>query len=129
MKISEFINGRSIKYQTVRKYIKSHPELFKGHIGRPNNIILDKTAVKILEEKYPLPKPIVIEDQKAKEEIAKLQEELLHAQRMIINLQQQVVENAPKIMLIEQTEKELEKLQQELEIEKAKTWWDKFRNK
>ena len=52
MKISDFIDGRGVTYDTVRKYIVNHPELFKGHIGRTNNIVLDDVAIEILEKKY-----------------------------------------------------------------------------
>ena len=55
MKISDFIDGRGVTYDTVRKYIVNHPELFKGHIGRTNNIVLDDVAIEILEKKYPFP--------------------------------------------------------------------------
>ena len=77
MKIQEFIQGRNVSYQTVRKYVVSHSE-FKGHIGKPNNIILDEYAIQLLNEKYPLPQPIqVVSDTKARQELEELKSKLL----------------------------------------------------
>ena len=111
MKIKEFINGRNVTYQTVRKYIKSHPELFNGHIGRKNNIVLDETAIEILEDKYPIATQIV----ENTEEITELRIQLLKAQDLIINLQQQVVEAAPLIAKAQQNEKLLQQSTEEIE--------------
>lgn len=143
MKIQDFIKDRNVSYQTVRKYIANHPELFSGHTGQRNKIILDEVAIELLSKKYPLPKPIqVIEDSNARQQ-------LIEAQQLIIQLQQQLVEAAPKIALAEQNaylleaalnEKEalqeendklnalLQNKQQELEAEKNRRWkfpWSK----
>ena len=107
LKIKEFIEGRNVRYDTVRKYIINNEELFKGHIGRPNNIVLDKDAISILEKKYPLPEPIqVIEDTEARQK-------LIEAQQMIIELQQQLVIAAPKIAAADQNKYLLERIEDE----------------
>ena len=78
MKISDFIDGRGVTYDTVRKYIVNHPELFKGHIGRTNNIVLDDVAIEILEKKYPFPDPVqVIQDTEAREKLQALTEKYI----------------------------------------------------
>ena len=115
LKIKEFIAGRNIKYDTVRKYIINNEELFKGHIGRPNNIVLDEEAISILEKKYPLPEPIqVVEDTEARKK-------LIEAQQMIIELQQQLVMAAPKIAAADQNKYLLEKIENEAEELKEKS--------
>lgn len=91
MKITEFIQGRNVTYQTVRKYIKRNEKLFIGHIGKRNNIVLDDTAISILEQKYPMTKPIeVIQDNENRDK-------LLLAQELIIKLQQELAESKAKI--------------------------------
>lgn len=176
MKIKDFIQGRGVSYQTIRKYITNHPELFKGHTGKKNCIILDDIAIKLLDEKYPLSKPVeVIED------IENLKK-LMQAQELIIRLQQELNEkteqlleskkneylleakyeqvkdlaikadslkneNANLKMNIEALErknerefdefeeykdrqrKKVERLENALEHEKNKNWWDKLRGK
>ena len=78
MKISDFIDGRGVTYDTVRKYIVNHPELFKGHIGRTNTIVLDDVAIEILEKKYPFPDPVqVIQDTEAREKLQALTEKYI----------------------------------------------------
>lgn len=56
MKVLEFIQGRYVQHQAVLKYISRHNNLFKGHIKRVGKeLILDDTAVSILDSKYPKP--------------------------------------------------------------------------
>ena len=63
LKIRDFIQGRNVSYDTVRKYIINHSEVFEGHVGKTNNINLDEEAFRVLDEKYPLSRPVqVIED-------------------------------------------------------------------
>lgn len=96
MKIKDFIQGRDVSYSSVFQYIKRNPNLFKGHIGNKNNVELDDVAVELLEQKYPTSKPVqVIEDNEARRQ-------LIEAQQLIIQLQQQLVEAAPKIAWAEQ---------------------------
>lgn len=78
MKIKEFIQGRNVSYDTVRRYISNHPEVFKGHVGRPNNVILDDYAVQLLDKKYPFPQPIqIVEDTSSRQELASLKDRML----------------------------------------------------
>lgn len=70
LKIQEFIKHRGVSYQAVRQYIKNHPHLFEGHIGRRNKIVLDEVAVTLLEKKYP-----IVQDVDFVKELIKEQEE------------------------------------------------------
>lgn len=90
LKISEFIKGRNVNYDTVRRYLKRNPELFKGHIGRANNIELDEVAVQLLEEKYPLPEPVqVIQDVAARDKLQEITEKYAAAMEKITALTEQ----------------------------------------
>lgn len=107
LKIKEFIQGRNVSYDTVRKYIVNNEDLFKGHTGRTNNIVLDDEAIAILDKKYPFPEPIqIVEDTEARRQ-------LMEAQQKIIELQQQLIIAAPKIAKAENTDFLLEFVESE----------------
>lgn len=155
MKIQEFAKERNVSYATVFQYIKRHPGLFDGHIGKSNNIVLDDTALQILDERYPREKPVqVICDTEARDRLAVLQEKyislleennrltqenanlmLAHHKNMLLEeeleAQQQELHSLRKEQRSwvkdrqEQRNREAQ-LQQELEREKNKTWWDKL---
>lgn len=97
LKISDFAKSRNVNYDTVRRYIKRNPDIFKDHIGKANNIELDDEALKILDEKYPLPSPVeVIQDTERvnhlMERLADLQEKLIFALEQNALLQQENAE-------------------------------------
>lgn len=61
MKVSRFLEGRVVERQAVLKYMQRHPELFNGHIKKEGKEYqLDAAAVRMLEEKYPLPEPVQV---------------------------------------------------------------------
>ena len=155
LKIQEFAKERNVSYATVFQYIKRHPDLFDGHIGKSNNIVLDDTALQILDERYQREKPVqVICDTEARDRLAVLQEKyislleennrltqenanlmLAHHKNMLLEeeleAQQQELHSLRKEQRSwvkdrqEQRNREAQ-LQQELEREKNKTWWDKL---
>lgn len=183
MKIKDFIDGRNVSYQTVRKYIVNHPEVFKGHIGRTNNIVLDDVAIEILEKKYPFPEPVqVIQDTEAREKLHVLTEKYAaslekinvlteqNAKLLVIQSRQTALEEENYnyrealaklkreqegwIKTFKDREKEvvelelrlkkergeaelmeemlgnkITELENKLEQEKKKTWWDKLRGR
>ena len=179
MKIQEFVKGRNISYAAVFQYIKRHSDLFDGHIGKSNNIVLDDTALQILDERYPLAQPVqVVQDVEARERIAELQEKYIflleensrltqenanlmleHHKNMLLeeeleaqqkelqelrslrkeqrswvkefNSQSREIANLENLLAKERQEQRIRetKLQQELEREKNKTWWDKLRGR
>lgn len=60
MTITEFAKSRNQQPQTISRYISRHPE-FTSHtkkIGK--NVELDEIALEMLDEVYPLPKPVMI---------------------------------------------------------------------
>lgn len=61
MIIADFIKGRDVQPNAISNYIARHEEEFKGHIKRVGkNTELDEYAIRILEEKYPYPKPTTV---------------------------------------------------------------------
>jgi len=182
LKIKDFINGRDVSYATVRKYIVNHPETFKGHVGRANNIILDEFAISVLDKKYPLMDLVkVIHDPELQEEVRQLhkkyeavleenkhlvqenanlmlahhknlllEEELKSQQKELqelrslkkeqrswvkeFNSQSREIAGLENLLAKERQEQrnreaQLQQVQQELEKEKNKTWWDKLRGR
>lgn len=138
MTITDFCKGRNVDAQAIRKYIDRHPDDFAGHTGKKGReVTLDDYALAILEDKYHFPAPVeVIEDTEARRK-------LIQAQEMIIQLQIRIQEQTAAIaqaeatkMLLEDKEVQLQrvydqydKLQIELDHERAKTWWDKLRGR
>ena len=145
MKIQEFAKERNVSYATVFQYIKRHPDLFDGHIGKSNNIVLDDTALQILDERYPRENPVqVICDTEARDRLAVLQEKyisLLEENKRLtqenanwvkeFNSQSREIAGLENLLAKERQEQRNREaqLQQELEKEKNKTWWDKLRGR
>ena len=77
-----FAKQRNVKADTIATFIRRHPEVFEGHVKQQGNrMILDEKAEEILDEKYPMPKPVVIVNgldlEEERELKAKLEEALL----------------------------------------------------
>lgn len=123
MKISEFIRGKNVNYDTVRRYINRNPEMFKGHVGRANKIELDDIAVQLLEKKYPFPEPVqVIQDQEAREKLQEVTEKYAAAMEKITALTEQnaqllVIQSKQRFLEeeIKERDQELLRLQRENE--------------
>ena len=117
LKIQEFIQDRDVTYRAVSMYIKRHEKLFRGHIGNSGKIDLDDIAVTLLEQKYPLKKPVeIIQDDMA------ARQQLIKAQETIIDLQEHINHMLPFVWdyehhqeLLESAEKETEKAVKEKE--------------
>lgn len=115
MKIKDFVQGRNVSYDTVRKYITNHPKTFSGHIGKSNNIILDDYAVELLDKKYPFPEPVqVIQDTAARDELLELHKKYALAMEKITALTEQnanlLVVKSKQLFLEEENKNLSEKL-------------------
>lgn len=84
MTIKEFCGARpNIQVPSVLKYMKRNSDLFEGHIsGSGQQTELDDVAIKLLEEKYPMPMEVIPSPN------AELIAELDRAKNYIIQLQQ-----------------------------------------
>ena len=94
MNISEFARERGVKPTTVSLYIRRHKEEFDDHIQPSttgNSLELDDTALKILDEKYPLQQPIQVldHDPELERKVNEQNELIKELQAKIILLQQQ----------------------------------------
>lgn len=131
MTITEFCKSRNVDAQAIRKYIERHPVDFTGHTGKKGRAItLDNYAIKILEEKYPLPSPVeIIEDKETRLKLIQAQERIIQLQN---KLQEQttVIAQAESIkLLLQDRDQQIQELKTQLQAERSKTWWDKLRGK
>lgn len=147
MTITEFAKSRSIEPQAVSRYLNRHEELKKQCRKEGKNLVLTDDVLRVLDEKYPIPKPTIIMNGVPEEEHRDALEKLLRAQELIIQLQNELTdqkllqaENEAHRALLEDRERRAEEdakeakekvaeLTAELEKEKAKTWWQKLTGK
>ena len=89
--LTKFAESRGERGDTVRKYISRHKEMFEGHIDSTGkHMLLDDVAVELLEEVYPLPKPIeVVEDTESRAKLIEALERLEKAKDLIAELSNQ----------------------------------------
>lgn len=157
--LTKFAEERGEKADTIRKYISRHKDDFEGHTCmKENKMLLDEQAIIILDEIYPLPRPIeFVEDTESRKQLLEAYESLNMAKDKIIELQSEIASNIQLIaqaeaqkLLLEDKEQQLNDeriknkkmedlleeerqkillLQEELAQEKNKSWWDKLRGK
>lgn len=113
--LTKFAEIRQEKPDTVRKYISRHKEEFAGHtLSKDNKMLLDEVAVDILNEIYPLPKPVeIIEDTESRRK-------LIQAQELIIQLQNKIIEQSDKLALYEAQKQLLEDKERKIQEEQAR---------
>ena len=99
MKISEFLQGRSVARQAVTRYINRHDEIFKNHVKKDGKELdLDMVAIEALEKIYPLEMPVNVIDGVPMESFVKIQNELIASQKKIEGLQGQLLDVQEQIV-------------------------------
>lgn len=147
MTITEFAKSRNIEPQAVSRYLNRHEELKKQCQKEGKNLLLTDDVLRVLDKKYPIPKPTIIMNGVPEEEHRDALEKLLKAQELIIQLQNELTdqkllqaENEAYRALLEDREHRAEEdakeakekvaeLTAELEKERQKTWWQKLTGK
>jgi predicted RNase H-like nuclease (RuvC/YqgF family) len=148
LKISEFLQGRSVARQAVTRYINRHDETFKNHVKKEGKELdLDMVAIEALEKIYPLEMPVNVIDGVPKESFIKIQNELIASQKKIEGLQGQLLDvqeqiavaKAQELLLEDRTNQvselkeqinlknnEIESLKEQLSEEKSKGFFAKI---
>lgn len=148
MKISEFLQGRSVERQAVTRYINRHDEIFKNHVKKVGKELdLDMVAIEALEKAYPLDMPVNIINGVPKESFIKIQNELIMSQKKVESLQGQLLDvqeqiaaaKAQELLLEDKTNQvselkeqinlkndEIENLKKQLSEEKSKGFFAKI---
>lgn len=152
LKLADFAKQRNIARDTITQYIRRNSDMFTGHIVVDGKwMFIDEQAEKILDEKYPLPHPVeIVEDIETIKELSATRLALAKAETQISELQEKIADNNKVIaqaevfkLLLEdkkaqldeaqkragRAENEIVELRQQLESERAKTWWQKLINK
>lgn len=140
----KFAEERNEKPDTIRKYINRRKDEFEGHIriiGK--QMELDEVAVKLLEEKYPLPKPIEIVQGVNPDDYMEVLEQLNKAKDLVIQLQKELQTKTEQIaaaeavkVLLEDREgqlREMKEKQTEMDAElkrlRSRNLWERIWNK
>lgn len=120
MTIAEFIKGRNIDAQVIRKCLERYSEDFQGHISKKSKeIILDEVAVEMLEKRYPMPQLIqVVEDKESREKLIKLHEEYKALLEKYNKQAMLIAQAEAQKLLLEDKELQLQKVEQELALAK-----------
>lgn len=125
MNLTEFAESREIRINALSNYISRHPDLFKNHVKRIGKTVeLDEDAIKILNTKYPVPKPVQIIKGIPQEEYNSvlkkaeiLAEKLAMANDMIAKIQTERIEEQKELADLKSKKILLE--DKELQLKKA----------
>lgn len=134
MKIADFARERGVEISAVHKYLERNPELKNKCERSGNKLILTPEVLKVLDEQYPLPKPITIvngvpeeEHREVLEKLATANEKLSLAYDKMLEMQKEIAEqklinaqNEANMMLLEDKKEYLEQRMQEQEQEQQK---------
>lgn len=123
-----FAEQRNEKPDTIRKYINRHMEEFEGHFEiNGKQMELDEVAVELLEQKYPLPRPVQVVNGVDPDEYADALKKISQLQEAVIKLQQARQEDLQKLaaaeatqILLEDKEEALRELKEEYGAERKK---------
>lgn len=118
VRLADFAKERNVDRNLVTQYVRYHPEIFEGHTTEYRRSLYgDEIAMKALEEKYPLPKPVeVIKDPEAddlRRQVIALQEQLLASQKQVISLTE-------KAMLADSVQARLADKEKQLEAQESR---------
>ena len=113
VRLADFAKERNVDRNLVTQYVRYHPEIFEGHTTEyKRSLYGDDIALKALDEKYPLPKPVeVIKDPEAdnlRRQVIALQEQLLASQKQVIALTEKAVQAESVQALLADKELQLE---------------------
>lgn len=124
MKISEFLQGRSVARQAVTRYINRHDEIFKNHVKKDGKELdLDMMAVEALEKVYPLEMPVNVIDGVPKESFIKIQNELIASQKkaeglrgQLLDIQEQIAVAKVQELLLEDRTNQVSELKEQIDL-------------
>lgn len=128
MKISEFLQGRSVARQAVTRYINRHDEIFKNHVKKDGKELdLDMVAIEALEKAYPLEMPVNVINGVPKESFIKIQNELIMSQKKVESLQGQLLDVQEQIatakaqeLLLEDKTNQVSELKKQIDLKNDK---------
>ncbi len=117
MKLTGFAKERGIPRDTITQYIRRNPELFEGHTKVDGKwLIIDEEAERLLNEKYPLPKPVeIIEDKESRAKLIKAQELIIQLQDKLGQAQGKIAQAEAMQLMLEDKERQLDRAEGQIE--------------
>ena len=121
--LSAFARGRDVEPKTVSIYMKRHKMTYDKDKG------LTDEQIAILDEVYPIPKPVVVIQGLPAEEERKLREDLQVALQRLSVAQERIVELTEKNATLQLLEDKASLQEQELQRLKSRSLWERLINK
>lgn len=130
--IKDYANDKNISYEAVRKQVKRYKEELKDHISIQNRTqFLDDFAVDFLNERRN-ESPIIIQEQAKDEELERLREENKNLLIKMVSIEEELKQVLKELSEEKDQIKQLQTekialLEQKLEPEQKKRWWQIWR--
>jgi predicted nuclease with TOPRIM domain len=144
--LKDYASKNNISYEAVRQQVKRFEKELVGHITQVGRTrFLDDEAERFLDERRKTNPVVVLERSKDEEverleqenkmlllKVAKLQDELIEEKEQVKVLQGEkiaLLEEQKHLPPVEDLQRKIEELTEQVELEKSKSWWDKLRRK
>lgn len=121
MTLREFASGRGVEYNTLVQWLYRNPQIREKirKEGRSYVVEPEEEVYKVLEEKYPLLKPVeIVHDEEAREDLAQANRKIIDLYEKITELTKIAAQYETMQLAIEQKDGDLEKIKLELEAER-----------
>ena len=121
--LSAFARGRDVEPKTVSIYMKRHNMTYNKDKG------LTDEQIAILDEIYPIPKPVIVVNGLPAEEERQLREELDEVRKKLDVAKDKIIELTESNATLQLVEDKASLQEQELQRLKSRNLWERLINK
>ena len=121
--LSAFARGRDVEPKTVSIYMKRHNMTYNKDKG------LTDEQIAILDEIYPIPKPVIVVNGLSAEEERQLREELDEVRKKLDVAKDKIIELTERNATLQLLEDKASLQEQELQRLKSRNLWERLINK
>lgn len=121
--LSAFARGRDVEPKTVSIYMKRHNMTYNKDKG------LTDEQIAILDEVYPIPKPVIVVNGLSAEEERQLREELDEVRKKLDVAKDKIIELTERNATLQLLEDKASLQEQELQRLKSRNLWERLINK
>lgn len=121
--LSAFARGRDVEPKTVSIYMKRHNMTYNKDKG------LTDEQIAILDEIYPIPKPVIVVNGLPAEEERQLREELDEVRKKLDVAKDKIIELTERNATLQLLEDKASLQEQELQRLKSRNLWERLINK
>lgn len=121
--LSAFARGRDVEPKTVSIYMKRHNMTYNKDKG------LTDEQIAILDEIYPIPKPVIVVNGLPAEEERQLREELDDVRKKLDVAKDKIIELTERNATLQLLEDKASLQEQELQRLKSRNLWERLINK